>query len=72
MNEIWVPVVNLPKDTSKIPNGYIEENGKTIYIDGNGDKHTRDQYIEEYGIDPESYVEAMRKIPPIRVGGKVK
>lgn len=71
MNDVWVPVVNLPKDTSKIPNGYIEENGVTIYIDGNGDKFTRQQYIDKYGIDPEIYVEAMRKIPSVRVGGKV-
>lgn len=75
MTETWIPNVNLPEDVAKIPAGRIVENGKVLYVDGNGDRLTGEQYEKLHGVDPEPLWENIQKYraegkPSVRIGGK--
>lgn len=51
-DDVQVPKVEFPEDVSRVPAGRNVENGQELYVDGNGDKFTREQYIARHNVDP--------------------
>jgi len=51
-NDECVPKVEFPEDVSRIPAGRNVKNGIELYVDGNGDEFTREQYIARHKVDP--------------------
>ena len=55
--EDWLECIPLPYEIAALPAGYIAPAISTtvdgwIYIDGNGDKMSRERYIQKWGVDP--------------------
>ena len=47
--------------SSYYPVGFISIGGVTLYIDPNGNRLTREEYLAEYQIDPNIYLESRNK-----------
>jgi hypothetical protein len=52
--EDWIACLPLPMWAKVIPAGKNEPIGLApVYISGNGESMSREQYISQYGVDPE-------------------
>lgn len=50
----WLECIPLTREVAAIPSGcIIHATGNTVWIDGNGERFTREDYKTKYGVDPE-------------------
>lgn len=73
--EDWLACMPLPIEIAQIPAGKISlVSGVTQYVDGNGAKYSREDYIKMHGIDPEvvwnKISEYRNKRSAFKIGGR--
>lgn len=71
----WLACLPLPAEIAAVPTGKIHMvTGIVLYVDGNGHKLSRQDYIDKHGIDPEPTWDAIQayrgKSKPFKIGGR--
>ncbi|NPU87976.1 MULTISPECIES: hypothetical protein [Methanothrix] len=75
VGEDWLACLPLPAEIAAVPAGKIHMvTGVILYVDGKGNKLSRQDYMDKYGTDPEPIWESIQayraRSKPFKLGGK--